>query len=395
MKFSAITYYTLAAVFQTAGSSGAGMLAPFFMKAHGFSMALVGIPLVANGIGRICSDLFSGLLATYFSSGILLISAVMIGLSACLTGILFRDVLSIFLAVWIVLGLTEAMFALSLRKIAFDQSPQGQQGRAQGQVAAAIGIGYALGPLLGGLVGKRWGPEALFFLYVLPQATGLILIFLAGGHRGRKTVAESSVPLWREGRKLLAKPPFLASCLAIFQSFVFLVGVTRIAFPFFAVNRCGLSLDTVGTIVALSRLTDTFGRLTGGWLCDRVKSSRVILFGVFLGIPMFMLQTYGSDFFTLLIPLSIMTMGFGFTNVSATTFALQSAGNQVKGLALGVSRASTSLGNIVGPLLAGALVEGLEFEGGFQAMALISLVIFLAAWYGLSRQPQAATSASE
>jgi predicted MFS family arabinose efflux permease len=39
------------------------------MKAQGYSIALAGIPLVANGIGRVCSDLLSGRMATYFSSG--------------------------------------------------------------------------------------------------------------------------------------------------------------------------------------------------------------------------------------------------------------------------------------------------------------------------------------
>lgn len=391
MKFSAITLYALAAVFQTAGSSGAGLLAPFFMKAQGFSLALVGIPLVANGVGRICSDLLSGLLATYFSSGILLVSAVMLGLGACVLGILFREILPIFLTLWIVLGLTEALFALSLRKIAFDQSPEGHQGRAQGLVASAIGIGHTLGPLLGGLVGKRWGPEALFAFYALPQTAGLLVILLAGGHRGRKSTAEGRIALWSEGKRLLVKPPFWASCVAIFQSFLFLIGVTRIAFPFFAVTRRGLTLDTVGTIVALSRLTDTFGRFAGGWLCDRIRASRVILLGVSLGIPMFVLQTYGVGFLTLLIPLSIMTMGFGFTNVSSTTLALQSAGSRVKGLGLGLSRASTSAGNLLGPLLAGALVEGLGFERGFQAMAVISLLLLAPTWYGLTR-PIAAAS---
>ena len=54
MKLPPITLYVLAAICQTAGSSGAAMLAPFFMKEHGYSIALVGIPLVANGVGRVC-----------------------------------------------------------------------------------------------------------------------------------------------------------------------------------------------------------------------------------------------------------------------------------------------------------------------------------------------------
>jgi len=385
MKLSPITYYVLAAIFQTSGSSGAAMLAPFFMKMHGYSIAVAGIPLVANGIGRVASDLLSGIMATYFSAGALLIAATVIALATSAIGYLFLDTMSVFVGAWIIFGLTEAMFALALRKIGFDQSAPERQGRVQGQMASALGVGFTLGPLLGGFVGKWLGPDGLFFLYSVPQLFGLLFIFIAGAQRYRKTVRQSSQPLWREGALLLRQAPFLASCLAICQSFLFLIGVTRVAFPFLVTNHVGLSLEAVGIMVAVSRLTDTLGRFSGGWLCDRISSSRVILLGVGLGVPMFFLQVYGSGFVTLLIPLAVMTTGFGFTNVGATTFALQSASKTTKELSLGISRASNSVGQTVGPLLCGALIEALGFDRGFQTMALISLVVFVVAWYGLGR----------
>jgi predicted MFS family arabinose efflux permease len=385
MKRSPIAYYILAAICQTSGSSGAAMLGPFFMKAHGYSIALAGIPLVANGIGRVFSDLLSGVMATYLSPGALLIAATVIGVATSLTGYLFLDTMSVFLAAWIVFGLTEAMFALALRKVGFDQSEPERQGRVQGQMASALGIGFTLGPLFGGFVGKWLGPDGLFFLYAVPQSIAFMFILIAGAHRYRRATRDSSATLWREGAVLLRKVPFLASCLAICQSFLFLTGVTRVAFPFLATNYRGISLEAVGAIVSVSRLTDTLGRYSGGWLCDRMNSSRVILLGVALGIPMFAVQAYGSGFVTLLIPLAIMTMGFGFTNVGATTFALQSASSGSKELALGISRASTSIGQTIGPLLCGAMVEKMGYEPGFQAMALISLVVFCLVWTGLKR----------
>lgn len=394
MKPTPIAFFGLAATCLAAGSSGAAMLAPFFMKAHGYSLALVGIPLVANGVGRVCSDLLSGILASFFSSGTLLVFAVVMGLVTSVIALFFRDVMPVFLTAWTLFGLTEAMFALSLRKIGFDQSSPERQGQVQGQMASALGVGFALGPLLGGFVGKWLGAEALFLLYALPQSLGLILILLGGAHRHQKIAAPSSTTLWREGKHLLAKPPFLASCLAISQCFFFLVGVTRIAFPFLAVNQRGLGLELVGTMISISRLTDTFGRFSGGWLCDRINSSRVILFGMALGIPMYLLQVYGTGVVTLLAPLAVMTMGFGFTNVSSTTFALQSASSTAKGLALGLSRASTSIGQMLGPLLCGALIEEVGYEQGFQVMALISAGAFLLVWYGLRRQPADSASTS-
>jgi predicted MFS family arabinose efflux permease len=386
MKLSPLTLYVSAAVCQTAGSSGAAMLAPFFMKEHGYSVATAGIPLVANGLGRVCSDVMSGVMATYFSPGLLLIIAMTLGLMTSIVGYAFIDAMPVFTAAWIVFGLTEAMFALSLRKIGFDQSAPERQGRVQGQMASALGIGFTLGPLLGGWIGKWLGPDGLFLLYAGPQLVGMLLIFCAGAHRYRRTTKPESPRIWREGGLLLRKLPFLASCLAICQSFLFLVGVTRVAFPFLAVNLRGVSLETVGTMVSLSRLTDTFGRYTGGWLSDRIKPGRVILLGVALSIPMFLLQVGGTNIVTLLIPLAIMTMGFGFTNVGATTFALQSAPQGAKELALGISRASTSVGQTIGPLACGALIQQLGYDGGFEAMALSSLVVLALVGYGLKKQ---------
>ncbi|HEY2919187.1 MAG TPA: MFS transporter, partial [Candidatus Binatia bacterium] len=125
----------------------------------------------------------------------------------------------------------------------------------------------------------------------------------------------------------------------------------------------------------------------GGLLADRIQAFRVILLGVATGIPMFILQIYGAGFVTLLMPLAIMTLGFGFSNVGATTFALQSAPATAKGLSLGLSRASTSVGQMLGPLICGMLIDKMGYEGGFQAMAIISALVLAIAWAGLKRQP--------
>jgi predicted MFS family arabinose efflux permease len=114
-RFSPLTFYVLAAVSQTSGSSGAAMLGPFFMKAHGYSIALAGIPLVANGIGRVCSDLFSGVMATYLSPGALLIAATAIGIMTSVAGYVFLHRMPVFVAAWIVFGLTSAKDACRVK----------------------------------------------------------------------------------------------------------------------------------------------------------------------------------------------------------------------------------------------------------------------------------------
>lgn len=362
-----------------AGAIGSAILAPFFMREKGFSITLVGIPLVVNGVGALCSDLISGTLSSYFRSSFLLLAAVSIAIVTSVVGYVLQDSLIVFLVAFAILGLTEAMFSLAIRRIVFAQSSADQQGKAQGEVAAALGIGFALGPTFGGLVGDWWGPDKLFLVYAVPQSIGLVLILLARGHRDEKAVERSSIPLWRVGKDLLKQGAFLGACLAMFQSFFFLIGVTRIGFPFLAVRR-GFALDVIGPIISASRLTDTVGRLGGGWLCDRVGSRRVILLGVFLTVPAFLLQVVGQEVVALILPLCVMTAGFGLSNVGATTFALQAADDSSKGVALGLIRAATSVGRMFGPLVAGFLVGNFGFQWGFAQMALISLLIGLAVW---------------
>lgn len=385
MRRSVIFLYTIAAVLQGLGSGGSAMLAPFFMKEHGYSVAVVGIPLVINGMGRLCSDLLSGLLATYISSGVLVVLALSCGICVTLLGMVFKESMPLFLSVWAVLGLTEAMFALALRKIVFDQSRPGRQGRSQGAVAGALGIGFALGPALAGWVGDRWGAGTLFIVYALPQATALAIFVFAGSHKVAHPAVERRRAAWQEGRQLLSRPPFVAACLGIFQAFLLLIGVTRVAFPFLAVSGRGLTLDWVGMMVACSRLTDTVGRFLGGWLSDRISARSVILYGVIITVPMLVLQPYGAGFMTLVVPLSMMTLGCGFANVAGITFALQTAGDPAKGIALGLARSANSVGSILGPLVAGILIQRFDYQGGFFAMALISLAISLAVWYGFRR----------
>lgn len=379
MKTSGAVFYGLASICVAAGAIGTAMLAPFFMKERGFSVALVGMPLVVNGLGSLCSDLISGTLASYFRSSVLVISAVAIALGTSLLGFFFRQSLAMVFSAFAILGLTEAMFSLAIRKIVFTQSSPQQQGKAQGQIAAALGIGFALGPAVGGFVGAYFGTEFLFLVYAIPSAFALISIFLAGAHRSQEVVSSSSIPLWRVARRLLAQRGFLAACLAMFQSFFFLIGVTRVGFPFLAVQR-GLRLDLIGTMVSVSRLADTMGRLGGGWLCDRIGARSVILLGVFITVPAFFLQVWGEGFLALLLPLCLMTAGFGFSNVGSTTFALQAVEEKARGLSLGLIRAANSIGRIFGPLLTGVLVADLGFLWGFVGMAVISGFIGLAVW---------------
>src|SRR5262249_21783775 len=183
------------------------------------------------GVGRVCSDLLSGVMATYLSPGALLIAATAIGIMTSVAGYVFLDHMPVFVMAWIVFGLTEAMFALAARQVGFRQAAPQRPGRIQGFMASALGIGFPLGPLLGGFVGNRLGADGLFFVYAVPQSIAFIFILPAGAHRYRRAARPPAAAVWREAAGLLKKSPFLPSCPAICRAFFFLPAPPRAALP--------------------------------------------------------------------------------------------------------------------------------------------------------------------
>ena len=144
--------YVLAAVCQTAGSSGAAMLAPFFMKEHGYSVAAGGHPARRQ---RRRPGLFRSFIWTdgdLFQLGHrCLIAAVVIGFVISVIGYMFLDVMPVFLTL-------DSLSMVSLKRCsrchcarsASTNRHRSAKGGVQGQMASALGIGFTLGPLLGG-----------------------------------------------------------------------------------------------------------------------------------------------------------------------------------------------------------------------------------------------------
>ena len=238
-----------------------------------------------------------------------------------------------------------------------------------------LGIGFTLGPLLGGFVGKRFGPDGLFFLYAAPQFIGLFIAVVAGAHRHRRKDRAETPNCGAKDDRLLRQDTISRFVPGDLPIVFFLVGVTRVAFPFLAVNQRGMNLQSVGLIVSISRLTDTFGRYLGGWLCDRIKSARVILLGVAIGVPMFLLQVYGSRLHDACVAVGDHDHGFRIDQRRRhyLRVAIRRPGRKrtqpryfprvdfvwTNIRTIGLRRTDRKLG----------------YEGGFQTMALISAIV--------------------
>ena len=99
---------------------------PFYMRSLGASTALVGLPFVLNAVSRIFSDPLNGAVADRLSSKHFIILAFAIGAVASLSAAAVTGT-ALFLFIWMFVGVGESMFALGMRKVAFEHATEAME----------------------------------------------------------------------------------------------------------------------------------------------------------------------------------------------------------------------------------------------------------------------------
>ncbi|MBI2986831.1 MAG: MFS transporter [Deltaproteobacteria bacterium] len=368
-----LAFLTVVAIHSIA-TSGAEALLPFYMKFLGASTALAGLPFAMNSLSRFFTDPLAGAASDRLGSKWFL-------LLACLLGALFSllagatSQLAIFLALWAFVGASESMFALSIRKIAFENAPPGREGRAVGNVTTLYGIGNVVGPPIAGSLGSRLGTQVLFLMYGAPLllCAALSWLYPPGGSQPKPIQQAERRSFFREGRDLFKSRLFWVACLAMFFMFFARWGGLKVAFPLFAVEERGLSIADVGSILGVAGGLDMLGRYLAGRCSDRWGARNAVAWGLFASALGFTAIIFMSGYAGLLTAACGMALAFGFLNVSSTTVALEAAGNNQGGLALGLARWFGSMGSTTGPFLIALLAETLGYGIVFPLVGLLAI----------------------
>lgn len=147
--------------------------------------------------------------------------------------------------------------------------------------------------------------------------------------------------------------------------------------PTFMQERYGLPLETSGFLFGLTSLGMVPGSLAVGWLCSRSPSLRRPFMwgcGVALGTTAWgMLLTDSVPW--LFVLCLVGGLGWGFVPLMAT-LPFELPGVQPREVAIAASFLFTagSLGGLVGPVLAGWLIE--QWGGAMPALAVLALLAF-------------------
>jgi MFS transporter, DHA1 family, tetracycline resistance protein len=314
------------------------------------------------------------------------VSYVILGLADNLWWLLVSRVLAGFMA-----GNISAAFAY-----ASDISAPENRARALGTVGAAIGIGFMLGPAIGGLLAGNDEHTANF---ALPAAvsTGLSLFAIvlvysmlpeshAAEHRSphRDPNRRTALQLLRERPtlRLIVSGAFLVTCSqAILESI----------FAIWAMNKFGFGPQTVGIVLFCLALIPV--AMQGGLvrvLAPRLGEVRLAIIAILSYVAGLVIVAYSTHLPLAMAGLACCGVGSGLFSPSASALASKQATPRDRGVVMGTYQSGLSLARSLIPFASGAIYAGLGPSAPFLAGACVTLP---AAWLIWNSQRAASTMA--
>jgi len=238
------------------------------------------------------------------------------------------------------------------------------EGRARGMglIGAAFGLGFVLGPALGGVLGHSSLKVPVFFASLL---TFLNLIFawrrLPESHAPRSDarldLATLADPLFSLPRQLFGH--HLARLFGIAFLLTFALSGLEATFTLMVPLLYGYGPAALGLLLGYAGLTQA---VVQGWLLGKIVAPlgemtlvRVGLVSLAIGmLPMGML----SNLDALLVLLGLVSVGYGLASPSVASLISRRTGQHRQGEVLGVNQSAMSLARIFGPI-AGASIYGM------------------------------------
>ena len=341
-----------------------------YATALGASLGVLGVLTAVLGLGRLLSALPIGMISDRLGRKSVLVGGML------MFGAAFLAYAAAPSAEWLVVPrmlqaiAMVATFPLGIAYIGDVVEPRDRPA-AIGMYTAAMGAGFAVGPLIGSWISANAGyPEAYLAGAVIAfsgAAYGAVRLVRAkpGGGFAIGTGLFDVAAL----RPLVREPAMLMACVANIAMTLSMTGAIFTYFPLYA-RVAGLSTVTIGTLFAWRAIASASGRIPMGPLSTRLPA-RWTLAGVLLVEAAINVSIPHTRSATLLTALLILEgIGFGVFLVSGQAAVAAASGPHNRGAAVGMFWMAGSLGDLFGPILLGAVAQAWGLVAVFQGVGI-------------------------
>lgn len=234
----------------------------------------------------------------------------------------------------------------------FARAPRAGRGMSMSFFAAALLVGQAVGPALGGLMGSLWDWRVAMVVGAVAAAS-LVPFFMR--NPGVAPSAEQRDDSSEKGERV---PKRILAVLYMLPAVQFSIGAAMIQtlVPIVGDDELGLGAATVGLAIGLGGIARLVGALVSGRVSDGIGRKWALVPGLSLQLAGLLAFALASGILAWWLAILGLTLGSVAVNVGSTILAdLTPEGGL--GRRLGAFRFAGDLAFLVTPVLSGALYE--------------------------------------
>jgi DHA1 family multidrug resistance protein-like MFS transporter len=346
---------------------GQGVLRPslplYLQRSFAANYRMVTLIPVVFGAGKWVASLPTGYLLGRLGRplmiwGLLLIA--LIDLASAMT-----TTYTVFLGLRALGGVGWAMFATVATTAMVNIPTVQRRGRAVSLLLMSETAGLLLGSAAGGWLYQGLGAASPFVFEAACMFVAAVAVGRWASLAGRRSPVPRGSRDWRLLGAILRTPGVLLMGAINATLIAIQTGVLVFLFPLYLVNRGGVGPEAVGFLISLSVLGRLLALWLGGTVSDRWGRMRVLIPGLLSYAAL--LGTLA--FLTHPVVLGAWSLAIGAAAGFVAAIPTAVIGDQVppplQGVAIGWLRMMTDSGQILGPLVMGALADAVDLSTPF------------------------------
>jgi len=289
----------------------------------------------------------------------------------------------------IVAGIAGAIIPTTQAYIA-DITPPSERAKGMGLIGAAFGLGFILGPAIGGILAP-YGYDKPILLASALAGTNLIFAYfrlpesLTEAARSRAR----SRPLDLKSLGEALSHPRITPLLVVYLVVIFAFSNMEATFGLLNMHRYGLSARQTGYLFSfIGILMSIMQGVLVGRLVRRLGERKLIVAGTFTMIFGLGLMPFSPNMLVYCLILGLVSFGAGINNPSITSLLSRSCELDEQGGVMGIAQSIASLGRIFGPMWGGYAFGTFGIASPFITAGMFMTLAFLLSVFGLKNHLQ-------
>ncbi|MBN3524908.1 MFS transporter [Paenibacillus apiarius] len=247
--------------------------------------------------------------------------------------------------------------------------------KAMGYISAAISTGFIIGPGIGGFIAEYGVRMPFFFAAAIAFLACVSSIFILKEQLTKQQLAEISSNAKQTNfisdLKRSLHPLYFIAFIIVFV-LAFGLSAYETVFSLFSDHKFGFTPKDIAVIITISSI---FGVVVQvfmfGKMVDKLGEKKLIQLCLITGAILAVVSTLISGFLAVLAVTCFIFLAFDLLRPALTTFLSKAAGKE-QGFVAGMNSTYTSLGNIVGPAMAGILFDvNIHYPFLFAAVIMV------------------------